>query len=242
MAEKKIGAAGGAEIAREDVLRAQAGGKKLRAVGFAQIEVNVLRRRLVARRLHVEPLKRIRLFAGAGFIEIFCGIGKLGSELGDEVGGNFVATWTDGGPEGGEQISGLAAEFELHATDGFLRDARESATPASMDGGDGALFGIDEENGDAIGGLNAEKDAGLICYGGVALAGFGAQLREDTNHVGVDLFEGKQLMVGSAESGLKLAAVFENNFPRVPFHEAEIERFFGFELTEAAGTRAEAVY
>ena len=95
--------AGGAEVADEDIFREQAGGQELRAIGFAKIEMNVFRRRLVAGGLHIEPLERIGFFAGAGFIEIVRGIGKLRGEFGDEVGGNFVAAGADGRTDCGEE-------------------------------------------------------------------------------------------------------------------------------------------
>jgi len=157
--EKELDVAGGAEIARKNVLWAQARGEELRTIGFAEIEVNVFWRWLVAGRLHVEPLKRVRLFAGARFIEILGRIGKLCGEFGDKAGGNLVATGTDGRADGGEQMGGLTAEFELHTADGFLRDAGKGAPPTRMDGGNGALFRIDEENGHTVGGLNAEQEA-----------------------------------------------------------------------------------
>ena len=40
---------------------------------------------------------------------------------------------------------------------------------------------------------------------------------------------------------MKQTAVFEDVFPSVPFHEAEIEDFFGFERANSAGAGAEAV-
>jgi len=46
--------------------------------------------------------------------------------------------------QGGEQAGGLAAEFQLHAADSLFNDPRECATPAGMDGGDGAFFRIDQ--------------------------------------------------------------------------------------------------
>lgn len=174
MAEEEIGVAGRAKIVGENILRAQTGGQELRAVGLAKIEVNIFRRGLVAGGTHVEPLERIGLFAGARLIEIVGGIGELRGEFGDEVCGNFVAAGTDGRADGGEQMRGLAAEFQLHAADGFLRDAGEGAAPSGMDRGDGALFGIDEENGHAIGGLDGEENAGLLGGGGIPFTGFGA--------------------------------------------------------------------
>src|SRR6266571_3898841 len=56
VAEEKIAAAGGTEIAHGDVLGAETSIEELRAVGFAEIEENVFRPRLVARRRHAEPL------------------------------------------------------------------------------------------------------------------------------------------------------------------------------------------
>ena len=77
------------------------------AIGFAQIEANVFWWRLVAGRHHVEPLKRIGLFAGAGFVEIVCGVGELGYELNDEFSANFVAAGADAWADGGEEIRGI---------------------------------------------------------------------------------------------------------------------------------------
>jgi len=48
IAEEEIAAAGGAEIADEDVGGAETGAEELGAIGFAEIEEDVLGRRLVA--------------------------------------------------------------------------------------------------------------------------------------------------------------------------------------------------
>jgi hypothetical protein len=42
----------------------------------------------------------------------------------------------------------------LHVADGFCHDALKRAAPASVNCRDGALFWINEENRNAIGGLN----------------------------------------------------------------------------------------
>ena len=57
-------------------------------------------------------------------------------------------------------------------TDGFFEDAGERAAPAGVNGGNGAVFGINEENRDAIGGLDGEEKAGSSCKRGVAFAEF----------------------------------------------------------------------
>jgi len=76
----------------------------LGAIGFGEIEVNVFGRGLVAGGHHVEPLKRIGLFAGAGLVEIIGGIGELGCELNDELGADFVAAWANAGADSGEKV------------------------------------------------------------------------------------------------------------------------------------------
>ena len=198
----------------------------MRAVGFAKIEVDVFWRRLVAGRLHVEPLEGIRLFTGARLVEIVGSVGELRGEFGYEVGSDFVTAWSNRRADGGQKISRLAAEFELHAADGFLGDAGERTAPAGMDGGNCSLFWIDEEYRDAIGGLDGKEKAGAIRGGGIAFAKVGRRLRENANYIRVDLLEWDQFEIGGTEGGLKQAAIFEDVFAGVPFHEAEVKNFF----------------
>jgi hypothetical protein len=57
----------------------------------------------------------------------------------------------------------------------------------------------------------------------------------------MDLFQRNEFEIARAEGRLKEAAIFEDVFASVPFHEAEIKDFFGFERTDTAGASAEAV-
>ncbi len=220
VAEEELGVASGAEAAEENILRAQAGGEELRAVGFGKIEVDIERRGLVARGRHAEPLQRIRLIARSRLIEIAGGIGELRGEFGDEFRADFVTAGADGGAESGEEIGGLAAKFEAQAADGFFGDAGERALPTRMNRGDGAFFGINEKDRNAIGGLHGEEQAGAIGGGGVALACVTGRRGEEVDHVGVDLLERREREIFSAERGLQEAAVLGDIFARVPFHEA----------------------
>jgi len=77
--------------------------------------------------------------------------------------------------------------------------------------------------------------------GSVAFAGFGGRPGEHANCVRVNLLEWNEIEMGGAESGLKQAAIFEDIFAGVPFHEAEIEDFFGFEGADSARAGAEAM-
>ena len=241
VAEEQAGVAGGAEVADVDIFGEQTGSHELRTIGFAKIEVDVFRGRLMAGGLHVEPLERIGLFAGAGLIEIVVGIRELRRELGDEIGGDFVAAGTDGRADGGEESGRLAAEFELHAADCLLGNAGERAAPAGMEGGDSPFLGINKQYGYAIGGLDGEELAGVIGGRGVAFAGVRGRLRENANQGRVDLLQGNKVEIACSESGFKTAAIFKDVFAGVPFHEAEIEDFFRFEGADAAGACAEAV-
>ena len=58
-----------------------------------------------------------------------------------------------------EQISRSACRnCIVHAADGFFHDALQRAAPAGVHGSDGAILGVDEQNGHAIGGLNTEQE------------------------------------------------------------------------------------
>ena len=127
----------------------------------------------MAGRHHVEPLDGIGLVAGAEFVKPFRSFGELGEELSGDFRADFVAATANGGADSGEEVGGLGFEVHLHLADGFDDDASESAAPTSVNGGDGALFGVNEEDGNAVGGLDGEEQAGAVGGGGVALANAG---------------------------------------------------------------------
>jgi len=95
VAEEEVAAAGGAEVAGEDVWGAEAGTEELGAVGFAKIEQDIFWRGLVAGGHHVEPLDGVGFVAGAEFIEPFRRIDKLRLKLDGDFGANFVAAAAD---------------------------------------------------------------------------------------------------------------------------------------------------
>lgn len=157
---------------------------------------------------HVEPLDGIGLVAGAELVEIGGGVRELGEELGGNFGADFVAAGADAGADGGEKVARVGAEVHLHGADGFGGDAGKGAAPASVDGGDGAFFGVDEEDRDAVGGLDGQEEAGTVGDAGVATAGIGWGGVEEVDHVGVELFEGDEGKIGGACGRLEAAAVF----------------------------------
>ncbi len=188
VAEKEVGTAGGAEVAGEDVWGAEASAQELRAIGFAEVEEDVFGRGLVAWGHHVEPLDGIGLVAGAEFVEPIEGFDELGLELGGDFSADFVAAAADRGAYGSEEVGGLGFEFHLHLADGFDDDALERAAPAGVNGGDDALFRIDKENGNAVGGLYTQKEARAAGDGSITIARFRRCFLEKMNDVGMDLF------------------------------------------------------
>jgi len=205
VAEEEIGAAGGAKIADEDVLGAEAGGEELGAIGFFQVEEDVFGRGLVPGGHHVEPLDGIGFVAGTEFVKPIGGVGELGVELDGDFGADFVTAAADGRTNGGEEIGGFGSEVHLHLADGFDGDAGEGAAPSGVDGRYGSVFGVDEEYGDAVGGLDGEEEAGAVGGGGVArpggqaLAGLVGGGVEEMDDVGMDLLEGDELEIAGTE-------------------------------------------
>ena len=110
-----------------------------------------------------------------------------------------------------------------------------------MDGGSGAFFGIDEEDRDAVGSLDAEEEAGSVGDRGVAFAGLFGGGGERPDDCGVDLLEIDEREFLSAEGGLEFFAVFEDVFASVPVGEAEVEDLLSVEIGDAAGGGAETV-
>ena len=85
--------------------------------------------------------------------------------------------------------------MHLHLADGFDDDAPERAAPAGVNGGDGALFRIDEENRDTVGGLDAKEKAGAVGGGGIASARFAECGVETVDNVGMDLSQRNEFEV-----------------------------------------------
>lgn len=162
----------------------------------------------MARGHHAEPLQRIRLVAGAQFIEPIGGVRELRFEFDRHFRANFVTAAANRRADRGKQIPRFRAELHPHLADGFRDDALKRAAPTRMNSANHSLLRIDEENGNAIGGLHAEEQARLICDGSVAAARFARRGVECMNDVGMKLFERREREIVCAECGLKPAPVF----------------------------------
>ena len=202
---------------------------------------------LVAGGHHVEPLDGIGFVAGVEFVKPIGGFGELGEELGGDFGADFVAAAPNRRADGSEEVGGIGFELHLHLADGFDDDTGQSAAPSCVDGGNCAFFRVDQEDGHAVGGLDAEEQAGTVrCgsiarHGGQALANLGWCDIEKMDDVGMDLFQGDEFQIRSAEGRMEAAAVFEDVFLGVPFGETEIENSLGVLRAHAAWFGAEAV-
>ena len=63
-------------------------------------------------------------------------------------------------------------EARVKFANGFFKDAGKCSAPAGVNGGDSALFGIDEKNRGTVGRLDAEKKSRRFGERSVTLAGF----------------------------------------------------------------------
>jgi len=243
MAEEKIGVAGGAQIANENIRVAETGSEQLRAIGFAQVQANIFGRWLVAGGHLVEPLQRIGLFTGAELVEEILGVGKLRGEFGDQFCADFVAAGTDGWSDCGEDVGRLRTKVHAHFADGFLRDAREGSAPTGMDRGYRAFLYIDQQYGDAVGGLYTEQQAFCVGQRSIAVARLGGSSAERPYNRGVKLFQWNQNGVAGAKRRLKTFAILQNRFAFVPIGEAKIQNAFaGAEHACASVSGAETVH
>jgi len=206
----------------EDVGARRPAPRKLAAIGFAEIEEDIFGRGLWPGH-HVEPLDGVGLVAGAEFVKPFGGFGKLGLKTGGDFGATHSSSrrWK---ADASEEISGLGFELHLHLADGFDDDALERAAPSGVNCCDGALFRIDEENRDTVGGLDGKEKAERLVT--EAFRGKVRRVRRrKMDDVGMDLFQRNEFEVRCAEADWKTAAVFEDAFLAIPFGKTEIERF-----------------
>ena len=177
IAEEKICAARGAESGRRNIFGCDSGACENGAIRGDQIEMRAGRGRRVSRRPHREPGQPVRIVV-AIFQRVerackpFAGVRKLCGEFFHNFVAHFVAAAADAWTERGDYVLRAGAKFHLHAAEGFFRDALRGAAPAGMNRGDGALLGVGEQDGNAVGGLDGQQHAGLASDEGVAFGSF----------------------------------------------------------------------
>jgi len=73
---------------------------------------------------------------------------------------HLVTAAVNAGTNRGLEIARPAAEPAMHLAHSFLHDALERSTPARVKHAHCVALGVDENNRQAVGGLNAEQQAG----------------------------------------------------------------------------------
>jgi hypothetical protein len=99
-----------------------------------------------------------------------------------------------------------------------------------MNRGHRVLFGVREQNGNAVCGLNGQQDAGLAGDKGVTFGSLLA-LREcgggyDVHDIGVDLTQRGDAHFAGAERSEKFRAILCDAVTLIPFRESEVQDFF----------------
>ena len=87
-----------------------------------------------------------------------------------DFGADFVTAFADTGAEGGADVGGLGAEIGVHFFDGAGNDGGDGAAPTGVDGGNGALVGVKQEDGNAIGSADADPTVEIVGDQGIAFA------------------------------------------------------------------------
>ena len=209
---------------------AQAGGEKLAAIGLDEIDVKAGPDRRVAGRALGEKKHGEFAAHGIGIVNLakeFARIGKLRFEFGENLFTDGVTAEANAGADGGDQVLRAGAECETHAADAGFDNTFKGPAPAGVEGGDGALLAIGDEDGNAIGGLNGEEQAGVrgdLSVGLVGARAGGVGGNGANDQVGMKLAKGDQGGFGIGCDGLgEEAAIALNDRAVVGLGEAEVE-------------------
>lgn len=180
----------------------------------------------MARRHHGEPRKRVGIFAGSERVERAVEPGfrlrELRGELLDNVGADFVTALAYARADGDENLHRARRKFHLHATKHLCGDARERAAPSSMNSGHGAMTRVDEEDGNAVGGLNGKEQSGRGRSDGIALRRVGGRFGNDMRDVGMNLAQSDERRFCAVKRGQETTAIFVDAVAAVPIGVTEV--------------------
>jgi hypothetical protein len=190
--EELVGMAVGAERRGVDVLLEDTGGEQLLAVGFDQIQKNLDWKFAVSGSARGEEEQRIFFADRVGFLHFVKqagGVGELRFEFGANVFSDRVAAVVDAGADGGFEVARASAEVAEHFSYTFFDDALDRAAPSGVEDADGVVPGVDEDDGEAVGGLDGEQQAGGGGDESIAGEGVVGDGVDMVDEVGVDLAE-----------------------------------------------------
>src|ERR1022692_4001935 len=124
--EEARSVARGASLNDADVLRAQPGVLELTAAGPDQVEVQFGTKLAVAGSPRCQEQHRIANVNGVGVEDLFeeiAAIPELRVKLGADLGTDQITAAPDGRPDGGAQVTRLAAKLPSHFAHALLHDA-----------------------------------------------------------------------------------------------------------------------
>jgi hypothetical protein len=144
-------------------------------------------------------------------------------------GTHFEAALADTGANRNKKIGRTAAIKLPHPGDCMHQDARQGSPPAGMDGGDGALYRIRNQNRKAIRNLHRYRNHFNVCNEGIpfGLFPFTGDIFYDICTIGMDLTQGGKLRIREIHGRKEVSPIRVNPFDGIPRAIAEIKRQAG---------------
>lgn len=179
------------------MLRGDSGVEQLAAVGFDEIKEDFFGQDIfaVSGSAGGEEEQRIAFvdFVGLfGFVEEIGGVGELRFEAVADFLSDLIAAVVNAGADGSLNVSRLRSEIAAHFSYTFFNDALHGAAPAGVEDTYCMALGVDQDDGEAVGGLDREqKSRGA---GDEAIAGklMGRDADDAVDEVGMNLAQRNQ--------------------------------------------------
>ena len=193
--KKQFGIAGCAELRSRDILGGNTDRQKLAAIRFNEIKKDFLRQYTVARRARSQKKQRIFFAHRVGFLHFvkqLRGVFELRVELVPNVLANFVAAGMNAGADGSLQLVRHGAEVQSHKASALFDDALDGASPSSVKNANSFALFVCQDDGQAVGGLNAEKKILSIGNQPIAEEWLRRRLAYIVNQIGMNLAKRNQ--------------------------------------------------
>jgi len=117
----------------------------------------------------------------------------FGKSSREKFASNIFADLIAGGPDArpgrGDDVGGICTEPGPHRFDRLSGDPQTGPLPSGMHGRGDAKAGIEKEKGQAIGGLDDQKEAGDDCHQSISRRPFRRDFLDDMNDIRMDLVE-----------------------------------------------------
>jgi hypothetical protein len=185
---------------------------------------------------------RIRFFDLAKQI---VGVSELRLELLAHFGSDIVAASVNSRADGSFDIPGQRAKATEHFPHAFFNDAFDCAAPTCVKHSHGSLLGVDEDDGQAIGGLDSEQNAGHARDEPIANKRFLRQVTYAVDEIGVNLTQSNQrpflLAAASAKLLQESRSVAFDRAAGILFGESKVESVSPESPRKSANSRTESM-